>query len=281
MGTDGFTAFEHRGWQRAADAYADAWGSLTTQGIPRVLDAVGAGRGTRILDVASGPGYVAAAAAERGADVVGLDFSSAMVERAGADFPAVDFRQGSAEDLPFAAGSFDAVVINFGLFHFAHPDVALAEAFRVLRPGGRVAFTAWAKPDRALMFGIVLGAIAKHGRTEVGLPQGPGFFQFSDPQGAGDALRAAGFEHATFESIPQTWRLPSPASLFEVMQESTVRTAALLAAQTAEARARIAAEIAESAKKYQREGAVEIAADAVLATGRRSASISSMGAGRL
>src|SRR5580765_753377 len=74
-----FHEFEQTGWERAAEHYSDAFGALTTQTAPALLRAVRAGRGTRLLDVASGPGFVAAAAAHSGAAVIGLDFASAMV----------------------------------------------------------------------------------------------------------------------------------------------------------------------------------------------------------
>ena len=71
-----FSAFELGGWERAARHYGDAFGALTMQAGPAVLDAVRVAPGTRLLDVASGPGFIAAAAAARGADVVGLDFAT-------------------------------------------------------------------------------------------------------------------------------------------------------------------------------------------------------------
>ena len=154
-----FHDFEHAGWERAAAFYGDAFGALTAQTAPAVLDAAGAGPGSRLLDVCSGPGFIAAAAAARGATVSGLDFSSAMVAAARQRFPALTFREGDAEALPFDAGSFDAVTMNFGLLHLARPDTALAEAHRVLRPGGRYAFTVWAAPERAVGFGLALRAI--------------------------------------------------------------------------------------------------------------------------
>src|SRR5205807_2183578 len=132
-----FHDFERAGWETAADHYGDAFGPLTSQAIPSLLRAAQAGEGTRLLDVASGPGYVAAAAAARGATVIGVDFASEMVTLATRRYPVLEFVEGDAEALAFPDRSFDAVAINFGVLHLARPDAALAEARRVLKPGGR------------------------------------------------------------------------------------------------------------------------------------------------
>jgi len=143
-GTEAFHDFEQAGWERAARFYVDSFGPLTVQAAPALLDAVHAGSGTRFLDVACGPGFVAAAAAGRGADVTGLDFASAMIDEASRRHPGVAFRQGDAEELSFEDDRFDAITMNFGMLHLARPDAAIAEARRVLRRGGRYAFTVWA-----------------------------------------------------------------------------------------------------------------------------------------
>ena len=83
-----FHDFEHAGWQRAAAYYADTFGTLTVQATEPLLDAAAVAPARALLDVASGPGYVAAAAAARGATVVGLDFSTLMVEEARRRYPA-------------------------------------------------------------------------------------------------------------------------------------------------------------------------------------------------
>src|SRR5262245_21343003 len=103
-----FHAFERAGWESVPRAYHAAWGSLTTQSVRPLLDAVRAGPGALVLDGATGPGYGAAAAAQRGATVVAIDFSEAMLEEARRYHPAIDFRTGDAEALPFPDGSFDA-----------------------------------------------------------------------------------------------------------------------------------------------------------------------------
>src|SRR5690242_16566925 len=110
-----FHRFEQAGWERAAVSYGDAFGSLTSQTIPALLEAAGVVRGTRLLDVASGPGYVASAAAELGASVVGIDFSPEMIVLAARQHPGLEFLEGDAESLAFPDRSFDAVAINFGV----------------------------------------------------------------------------------------------------------------------------------------------------------------------
>ncbi len=264
-----FHAFERAGWESIPRAYQDAFGTLTTQAIEPLLDAARVGPGVRVLDVATGPGYVAAAAAGRGAAVVGVDFSAAMLAEARRHSPTVDFREGDAEAFSFPDGSFDAVVMNFGLLHLGRPDQALAEAHRVLRPGGRLGFTVWAKPEEAIAFGIVLRAIERHGRLDVPLPPGPPFFRFSDPAESRRVLGELGFQSPDVVTIPQVWRLASPDALFLVMRDGTVRTAGLLRAQTPEAQEAIRADVREAVRAYARAGTVELPMPAVLTSAAR------------
>ena len=244
-----FREFEHAGWEQLPKRYHGAFASLTVQAIVPLLDAVLAKRGTKLLDVASGPGYVANAAAERGASVVGTDFAAAMVAEASRRYPAIEFREGDAEELPFGDASFDAVTMNFGLLHLGRPERAIAEAYRVLRTGGRFGFTVWAKPEEARGFGIVLGAIQKHGNMNAPIPAGPPFFRFSDAEECRRALTEAGFAKPDVRSVPQTWRLDSPEALWEFMSGSTVRTGALLRAQSPQALAAIRAEVIASSRR--------------------------------
>lgn len=91
--------------------------------------AVGTERGTRLLDVACGPGWLSAAAVQRGAMVTGVDFATQMLTMARARCPDATFQDGDAEQLPFEAGRFDAVVCSLGFPHFPNPERAIAEAF--------------------------------------------------------------------------------------------------------------------------------------------------------
>ena len=79
---DAFNAFEAAGWEKQVSGYEDFFGPITTRLVGPLLDAAEVDRGARVLDVASGPGYVAAAAAERGAFVIGVDIAEGMISRA-------------------------------------------------------------------------------------------------------------------------------------------------------------------------------------------------------
>ena len=263
--SDAFKDFERAGWETVVDEYAGAFGALTMQAIGPLLDAVEAGPGVRLLDVASGPGYVVAAAAQRGAIATGVDFSAPMVAEAARRYSKMNFRRGDAEALPFADDSFDAVTMNFGLLHLGDPDKALAEACRVLRSGGRFAFTVWAKPEETAGFGITLGAVQTHGNMRVPLPDGPPFFRFSDWAESVRSLAAAGFTNARLKKISQTWRLSTVDALFEAMQTATVRTAGLLRHQTPEALRGIRVMMRNACGLYQRNGTVELPMPAILA----------------
>jgi len=231
----GFHEFEQRGWEQVADRYDGSWASVTRQAIPALLDAANVHPGSRLLDVACGPGYVAEAARKLGANATGIDFSEAMIAEARRRYPAVEFREGDAECLDFPDSVFDAVVSNFGMLHLAQPERALFEAHRVLRTGGRVAFTVWDAPERAVAHGIVLGAIRSHGDVNAPIPSGPPFFRFSDPEESARTLTACGFRNPSVAKVEQIWRLASPGDLFEIMYNGSVRNAALLRAQTPEA----------------------------------------------
>jgi SAM-dependent methyltransferase len=270
MSFDDFSAFkefEQRGWERAAPSYDAGFGPVTVQSVDALLDAVGAGPGLRLLDAACGPGYVSARAAERGAETRGVDFSLKMVAEARRRYPRLRFEEGDVEQLQVPGASVDAVVMGFGMLHLAHPDRAIAETFRVLRPGGRYAFTVWDLPDKAVAFGIVLESIRSHGVMDVPLPPGPPFFRFSDAGESVRTMESAGFRDVRVSRVPQVWRLDSGQSLVETMRAAAVRTAALLNAQTPEALERIAKSIAERVEPYRNGNVIELPMPAVLTMG--------------
>jgi ubiquinone/menaquinone biosynthesis C-methylase UbiE len=181
-------------------------------------------------------------------------------------YPGLRFEQADAEALPFDPDTFDAVVNAFGMCHFPNPEIALQEAFRVLKHGGRVAFTVWDAPEHAVGFGAVYAAIRAHGSMDVGLPAGPNFFLFSDPEHSMEALVKAGFVSPSCRQVPQVWRVSDPDVIFEAVTEGTVRAAATVRAQSPGAREAIKAALRETVMTYKRGEYFEVPNPAVLAT---------------
>jgi demethylmenaquinone methyltransferase/2-methoxy-6-polyprenyl-1,4-benzoquinol methylase len=106
--------------------------------------------GDRVLDACCGTGDLALAARAAGAEVVGLDFSERMLERARRKAPEVEWVQGDALALPFPDASFDAATVGFGVRNLADLEGGLAELRRVLRPGGRLAILEITSPRGVL-----------------------------------------------------------------------------------------------------------------------------------
>jgi SAM-dependent methyltransferase len=265
-----FHEFELDGWQHATDDYHRYFGGLTMQTIGPLLDAVAAVDGASLLDIATGPGYVAAEAKRRGWTPVGIDFSEAMAAMAGKLSPEIEFQIGDAEALSFKDAAFDRAVMNFGILHLAQPDAAVREAHRVLRVGGLFAFTAWAKPDEALGFRVALRALENFGDPSVQLPPGPPFFRFSDREECVRVLASSGFGSVAVRQLPLVWKVASEMDLFEAFYKGSARTGGLLRAQPPAALAKVRDAIQESAATYRHGDHLEIPMPAIVVSARKA-----------
>src|SRR5215831_11855346 len=136
-------------WGRRAAHFDDDFGhSVRTEAErvawDRILDIVLAGRAAlEALDAGCGTGFLSLELAARGHRVTGIDFAPAMLRearrKAAACEAAIRFEEADAEQLPFAPASFDLVISRHVLWTLPHPEAAIAEWLRVLRPGGRLA----------------------------------------------------------------------------------------------------------------------------------------------
>lgn len=265
-----FDAFEAAGWEQKASGYDRAFGSMTSQAAEPLLDAASVADGTRVLDVATGPGYVAGSAAARGASAVGVDIAHAMVELAHRLHPDVDFREADAHELPFEDATFDAVVGNLAILHLGRPEQAVGEFARVLVAGGRLGLTAWDSPARTPLFGVIVGAVADAGaRPPEDIPTGPDFFRFSADDAFDALLAEQGFEERTVTRVPFTARFTSADELWGGLLAGTVRMAALIDRQPVETRRRIREAFDRRLAEYRRGEELEIPVAVKLASGRK------------
>lgn len=229
-----FKAFEKDGWEAKAGGYDDFFGPITRRAVAPLLDAAAVvGPGVRVLDVATGPGYVAGEANERGASVVGVDIAEAMIALARAQFPGVTFSVGDAEALEFTDQSFDAVVGNFVMLHLERPQRAAAEFSRVLAPGGKLALTVWGMPNEARFLGVILDALEQVGASApASIPAGPPYFRFSEEAAFRSILEDHLMTDIEIKTISFVQNFLSADALWNGLFDGAVRTPALVRGQS-------------------------------------------------
>jgi ubiquinone/menaquinone biosynthesis C-methylase UbiE len=210
---------------RSYDATASEFDVLTdrysTAIAARMLHIADVGQGARLLDLGTGTGLLARLAAERGANVVGIDHSEGMLGRARAKSEAAGladrttFKAMDAEALQLEGGSFDVVASLYVLRHLPNPQAAIREMHRVLRPGGRLIAAVGARPSPLSTDGVgaatdrVMAAMGRRALSptylrnfldEEDVPPSKGHAAHHGNGDVGGMLSAAGFR-----SLRQTW----------------------------------------------------------------------------
>lgn len=258
---------ERSGWGSKAGSYDDHTARITTQAIPTLLAAVRARAGAAVLDICTGPGYAAGAAHAVCARAVGVDFAPQMVRAARANFPHCSFIEGDALQLEFDDATFDAALCPFGIFHVTDPARAIAEAYRVLRPGGRYAFSQWCGPSESDFFRITMGSIAKHADMSVADPA-PDAFALSDRERCRSLMEATGFCDVEVREVPSVYHAPD-GDFFENFMHLTVRGAIIVDAQAEEVVARIRQEMNTAALAYDTADGVVVPVPSFVVSGRK------------
>jgi ubiquinone/menaquinone biosynthesis C-methylase UbiE len=267
---DAFRDFERAAHDRIAHSYHDAFSVVTGRAIGPLLDAARVGKGTRLLDVAAGPGTLTVAAAKRGARATGVDLAPAMVAMAGRLHAGVNFRVASGEELPFAEPLFDAVVCSFGLGHFSAPERVISEFARVLAPGGFAALSWWQDFTRNRINGLFHQAVMKLGITAAGaVPPGPPMDRYSDRDRFAELLRSAGFEDVRIDEVSFSHRLRDADELWTLAMGSFARVSSVIRAQTPQVQQRIRMVVTEMAHEYASKEGLDIPVAFWIGSGRR------------
>lgn len=185
---------------------------MVTAAWEAVVGAAGIGDGTSLLDLGCGDGAFCAFAARRGAIVHGLDAEPDAIAEALETVPGADLRLGLMESLPWANDSFDVVTSFNGMQYALDPELALAEAARVLRPSGRIAVCKWGPPAGNEFFAF-LAAFGAGGVRGDPLPA-------TDP--VEDAIRASRLEVVLTADVPAPIELAGEAALADSLARAGI-----------------------------------------------------------
>ncbi|HET6405922.1 MAG TPA: methyltransferase domain-containing protein [Candidatus Thermoplasmatota archaeon] len=237
------------------------------------LEATKLAPGERALDVASGPGALALAAARAGARVVATDFAPAMVERlrerADREKLEVDAREMDGHALRFDDASFDAAYCVFGLMFFHDRVGALREMRRVLRPGGRVGIVTWSTPERSGFFGLFAQAFERALPDLPPAAEPPTPFSMGDPELVERVLREAGFASVKARRVVREMDLGSAQRAWADFTTTNPVVPAMLAHVGEENVPRLRRALEDVFRERERGGTVRVDAEAVLATAQR------------
>lgn len=270
-----FTADARKVWSEAAPRYDKLSAALFGPITEEFMDFAGIRKGWRVLDVASGPGIAARAAARRAGEkgsVLATDLAPGMIELAAARPPEkraapIEWRLVDAQQTGLPDASFDAVVCQLGLMLFAEPDRALAEMRRVAKPGAPVACLVQGRRSHMLFTALVMDAIIARA-PELRAPKGaPTIFAFGPDGVLEEYFSRAGLREMVTRRLDGVFRFKSPEDYWETMVGGAGKTRALLDALDPVRRAKVQADVIRRAGKRRRGSFVEIPYEFVLARG--------------
>jgi ubiquinone/menaquinone biosynthesis C-methylase UbiE len=249
---DRFRAFERQRHDHLATTYRDFFMPVTALAVRSLLDAARVRPGMNLLDVATGPGVLAAEANALGIGYTGIDLSPGMIELAKASYPGIEFHVADVEHLPFADASFDVVVCNFGLGHFPYPEASVTECVRTLKPGGRIALSWWDDLNKQRIQGLFREAIAEIGATAPPeVPKGYSVLRFADTGEFRRLLEGAGLTDVSVEDHQTSYLISDVDTRWRGGLGSFAVTGSAIAHQDAATQAAIRAALERRAEVYR------------------------------
>jgi ubiquinone/menaquinone biosynthesis C-methylase UbiE len=223
-----------------------------------LVDRVDPRPGQTILDLAAGVGDTGLLAARRLGEtgrVLVTDFAPRMVaaaRRRAAELGVtnVEFREMNAERMALESGSVEGVVCRWGYMLMPDPGAAFSETYRVLRPGGRLAFSVFGAPERNPWASVVGRILVAEGHMAPPAPTAPGIFALSDLKRVHELLSRAGFATPETREMPLTWHFPADRH-WRFLTEMAGAISPILQSLDEDARRRIRARIDEMARPFR------------------------------
>ncbi|HYN99851.1 MAG TPA: methyltransferase domain-containing protein [Actinomycetota bacterium] len=268
-------------WEDTSDAW-NAWGPVLEKWLGgatgRMLDAVGASEGSRVLDVAAGAGGQTIAAARRVGPrgrVVATDISPTILTYAAraaaeAGLKNVETVEADGEELgDFAGAGFDAVISRVGLIYFPDQNKALSGMRNALREGGRIGAIVYSTPEKNEFFSIPVAIIRNRAQLPPPQPGQPGPFSLGAPAVLERVFTDAGFRDISVETVPAPLRLSSAAECVRFERESFGALHQMLGGVPADERAQVWSEIEEALLQFDTGDGFEAPCELLVASGIR------------
>jgi ubiquinone/menaquinone biosynthesis C-methylase UbiE len=231
--------------------------------------------GMNILDVATGTGVIARKAARltgSSGHVTGIDIADQALEVARRraqeeDLNNLSFQVMDAEHMTFEDNSFDRVLISLGLMHFPHPEKALSEGFRVLKPESLIIVGVWGEKEDVHFLRLALDALQRN------LPppkiERPSMFRFGKPEVMTELLAQAGFRNIATEKVMLTARVTDAADYWQVFLDMAGITTVALAKQPPEVLEKLIADTVEYLEPFRKGDIYEINSTMLVAAGEK------------
>jgi ubiquinone/menaquinone biosynthesis C-methylase UbiE len=224
-----------------------------------LVDRVDPQPGQTILDLAAGVGDTGLLAARRlggTGRVLVTDFAPRMVAAARRRAAEVgvtnaEFRELDAERMALESQSVDGVVCRWGYMLMPDPGAAFGETYRILRPGGRLAFSVFGPPERNPWASVVGRILVTGGHMAPPAPAAPGIFALSDPKRVQELLSRAGFAPPEILEMPLSWEFHSADDYWWFLTEMAGAISPVLKGLDPEAQTRVRTRIAEMTQPFR------------------------------
>jgi len=268
-------------WRETASFWTRHHDTIRTMFVPLTRALIEQARiapGQSVLDVAGGsgePSLTIAQAVGPSGFVMCTDAIAEMVAVAEREafergLKNMQFRQCTADSLPFADESFDVAVSRLGVMFFPDPVAAVREMLRVIKPGGRVALAVWGKSELNPYSYVVTNVVSRYVPATPVAPDAPDAFRFAEPGKLAGVLKDAGAIDVTERVVKFDMAAPlSPEEFWDMRSEISESLREKLKTLSSEDRGRLADEVQEAVREFFPDGQMRFPAQMLIVSGAK------------
>jgi ubiquinone/menaquinone biosynthesis C-methylase UbiE len=268
-------------WRETASYWTRHHDTIRTMFLPLTRALIEQARiapGQSVLDVAGGSGEpsltIAQAVGPTGfvmcTDAIAEMVAVAEREALVCGLKNMQFRQCTADSLPFADESFDVAVSRLGVMFFPDPVAAVREMLRVIKPGGRVALAVWGKSELNPYSYVVTGVVSRYVPAVPVAPDAPDAFRFAEPGKLAGVLKDAGAIDVTQRVVKFDMAAPlSPEEFWDMRSEISESLREKLKTLSSEDRGRLADEVQEAVREFFPDGQMRFPAQMLIVSGAK------------